>query len=134
VDSNPFGILRVGNKSLVTDAGANALTAVDSSGDVGTVSVFPNRLVNFQGQKVPMQAVPNTVVKGPDGPYYVGQLTGFPFPVGGARVYRVVPGDSRRSMPGASPTSSTSPSGPVEASTCSRSRTTASSPTPPRGR
>jgi hypothetical protein len=93
VDSNPFGILRVGNKTLVTDAGANALNAVDSSGDVGTAAVFPNRLVTFQWQKVPMQAVPNTVVKGPDGAYYVGQLTGFPFPVGGARVYRVVPGE-----------------------------------------
>src|SRR5690606_12626745 len=33
-----------------------------------------------------------TVVRGPDGALYVGQLTGFPFPEGGARVYRVVPG------------------------------------------
>jgi hypothetical protein len=32
------------------------------------------------------------VAVGPDGAYYVGQLTGFPFPVGGARVFRVVPG------------------------------------------
>jgi hypothetical protein len=39
-----------------------------------------------------MQAVPTSVVKGPDGAYYVGQLTGFPFPVGGANVFRVVPG------------------------------------------
>jgi len=29
------------------------------------------------------------VAVGPDGSYYVGQLTGFPFPVGGANVYRV---------------------------------------------
>jgi hypothetical protein len=40
-----------------------------------------------------MQSVPTTVVRGPDGAYYyVGELTGFPFPVGGARVWRVVPG------------------------------------------
>jgi sugar lactone lactonase YvrE len=39
-----------------------------------------------------MQAVPTTVVYGPDGNLYVGQLTGFPFPVGGARVYRVPAG------------------------------------------
>jgi sugar lactone lactonase YvrE len=38
---------------------------------------------------VPMQAVPTTVTTGPDGALYVGQLTGFPFPQGGARVYRV---------------------------------------------
>jgi sugar lactone lactonase YvrE len=40
-----------------------------------------------------MQAVPTSVAIGPDGAYYVGQLTGFPFPVGGANVYRVVPGE-----------------------------------------
>ncbi len=39
-----------------------------------------------------MDAVPTSVVLGPDGYYYVGQLTGFPFPVGGASVYRVAPG------------------------------------------
>jgi sugar lactone lactonase YvrE len=33
------------------------------------------------------------VVVGPDGAYYVGQLTGGPFPVGGASVWRVVPGE-----------------------------------------
>jgi sugar lactone lactonase YvrE len=38
-----------------------------------------------------MQAVPTTVVRGPDGWHYVGQLTGFPFPQGGARVYRIPP-------------------------------------------
>jgi len=32
-------------------------------------------------------------VAGPDGALYVGELTGFPFPVGEARVYRVVPGE-----------------------------------------
>ena len=39
-----------------------------------------------------MQAVPTNVVRGPDGALYVSQLTGFPFPPGGARIYRVVPG------------------------------------------
>ena len=34
------------------------------------------------------------MVEGPDGALYVGQLTGFPFPVGGANVYRVVPGSA----------------------------------------
>ena len=33
--------------------------------------------------------------KGSDGSYYVGELTGFPFPVGEARVYRVKPGSDR---------------------------------------
>jgi sugar lactone lactonase YvrE len=38
-----------------------------------------------------MQAVPTGVVKGPDGLLYVSQLTGFPFPVGGAKVFVIDP-------------------------------------------
>jgi sugar lactone lactonase YvrE len=38
-----------------------------------------------------MQAVPTSVAKGPDGQYYVSQLTGFPFPTGGANIYKVNP-------------------------------------------
>ena len=41
-----------------------------------------------------MDAVPTSVAQGPDGGFYVGQLTGFPFPVGGANVYRIVPGQA----------------------------------------
>jgi hypothetical protein len=40
-----------------------------------------------------MDAVPTTVVRRADGAYYVGELTGFPFPLHGARVFRVVPGE-----------------------------------------
>ena len=40
---------------------------------------------------IPMQAVPTGVVKGPDGALYMSQLTGFPFPVGGANVFRIDP-------------------------------------------
>jgi glucose/arabinose dehydrogenase len=36
--------------------------------------------------------VPTTVAAGPDGALYVGELTGAPFRVGSARVWRVVPG------------------------------------------
>ena len=38
-----------------------------------------------------MQAVPTGVVKGPDGALYMSQLTGFPFLLGGANVYRLDP-------------------------------------------
>jgi hypothetical protein len=46
------------------------------------------------GTVIPMHFVPTTVARGPDGAFYVGQLTGFPFPVGGARVWRVEPGSA----------------------------------------
>jgi hypothetical protein len=93
VDSNPFGLLKWGSERVVTDAGANALLSVGADGTVSTLAVFPNRTVDFQGQQIPMNAVPTTVVRGPDGALYVGQLTGFPFPIGGARVWRVEPGE-----------------------------------------
>lgn len=41
---------------------------------------------------IPVESVPTSVVVGPDGAYYVGELTGGPFPVGGAKVYRLEPG------------------------------------------
>lgn len=40
-----------------------------------------------------MDPVPTSVTIGPDDAFYVGQLTGFPFPAGGASVFRVVPGE-----------------------------------------
>jgi len=93
VDSNPFGILREGNTTFVADAGGNSLLRIGPRGGVSTVAVFPDRLVRFGEERIPMNAVPTTVVRGPDGALYVGQLTGFPFPIGGARIFRVVPGE-----------------------------------------
>jgi len=40
--------------------------------------------------------VPTSVVVGPDGAYYVAELTGVPFVDGRANIYRVVPGDAPR--------------------------------------
>jgi sugar lactone lactonase YvrE len=42
---------------------------------------------------IPVQSVPTTVRVGPDDAYYVGELSGGPFPVGGASVWRVAPGE-----------------------------------------
>jgi sugar lactone lactonase YvrE len=88
IDSNPNGLLVRHRSQVVTDAGGNDLLKVDHKGRISVLAVFPPRLV----AQLPMQAVPTSVVKGPDGAYYVGQLTGFPFPPGAANVYRVVPG------------------------------------------
>ena len=96
IDSNPYGILQLSGKQIVADAGANALNQIAANGKVSTLAVFPNRMVDAPpflglppGTQIPMDAVPTTVAVGPDGNFYVGQLTGFPFPVGGANVYRV---------------------------------------------
>jgi hypothetical protein len=44
------------------------------------------------GTRVPAEAVPTAVAVGPDGAYYVSELTGFPFSKGAARIWRVAPG------------------------------------------
>ena len=97
IDSNPNGLLVRKHSQLVADAGGNDLLKVDRKGRISVVAVFPTQLSPNPGipdlpPELETQAVPTSVVKGPDGAYYVGQLTGFPFPPGGASVFRVVPG------------------------------------------
>jgi hypothetical protein len=95
VDSNPVDLLLDGSRLVVADAGGNAIDTVDPWSDVENLTVFGNRAVpnpfNPQAPPIQMQAVPTSVEEGPDGNYYVGQLTGFPFPAGGANIYRVNP-------------------------------------------
>lgn len=98
IDSNPYALqIAPGLGVVVADAGANALVAV--KGETSTLAVFPPQFVDAPpflglppGTQIPMESVPDAVTQGPDGALYVGELTGFPFQVGGARVYRVAPG------------------------------------------
>jgi hypothetical protein len=98
-DSNPNSMAATSSGFAVTDAGGNTLLWISRDGAISVLAVFPSRMVDAPpflglppGTQIPMQAVPTSVVQGPDGAYYVGQLTGFPFPLGAARVYRVIPG------------------------------------------
>jgi len=92
-DSNPNGVAAAPAGQAVADAGANALLSVKANGDVSVLATFPARMVfvPFLGLNLPMQAVPTSVAMGPDGAWYVGELTGFPFPPGYAQVWRVDP-------------------------------------------
>jgi DNA-binding beta-propeller fold protein YncE len=89
IDTDPYGVAALSSTVVYTDAGGNALNEVAANGRISTLAVFPDQLVPFGPGQIPMQAVPTTVVQGPDGSYYVGQLTGFPFPSGGASIFRV---------------------------------------------
>ena len=93
IDSNPVDVLFDRGRFVVADAGGNAIDVVKHRGRVTNLAVFANRLVPNPsgGPDIPMQAVPTSVVEGPDHQYYVSQLTGFPFPPGAANVYRVNP-------------------------------------------
>ena len=87
IDSNPVDLLFDGFKIVVADAGGNALDVVRPFGGVSNLAVFPGG----QGHTPEYQAVPTSVVKGPDGFYYMSQLTGFPFIPGAANIFRVNP-------------------------------------------
>lgn len=85
VDSNPYGLFCGQGGPLVTDAGGNSLFRV-ANGALSLLGVFPSRPSRAT------DAVPTTVTVGPDGAAYVGELTGTPFAVGAANVYRVAAG------------------------------------------
>lgn len=87
IDTNPYGLFAEPGATIVADAGANALLRVAANGEVSTIAAFRSR------PSTPTDAVTTSVARGPDGAYYVGELTGAPFLEGAARVYRVVPGE-----------------------------------------
>lgn len=90
--SNPFSLLIEDNTAFLTDAAGNDALRVETNGsNLAVQSVFPPRFVPspFGGPAFSMQSVPTSIARGPDGAIYVGELTGFPFPQGQARVYRI---------------------------------------------
>lgn len=92
IDSNPFYFLVQDDTAVIADAGANTLLSVGlDTGEIEVESVFAQRLVPNPsgGPDIPMQAVPTSVAIAPNGTLNVGQLTGFPFPQDGARIYQV---------------------------------------------
>jgi hypothetical protein len=96
LDSNPFTLeMQPDGTGAIVDAGMNTLLSVDASGQLSTLSVFPNETATApDGSEIPMNPVPTGLATAPDGSYYVGQLTGFPFPPGGAKVFGVAGGGS----------------------------------------
>jgi hypothetical protein len=101
IDSNPVGLVRQGDGYVIADAGGNAVVRASHKGTFTTVAVLPPGsalappfLGLPPGTQIPTDAVPTSVVQGPDGAYYVSQLTGFPFEQGDANIWRVVPGQA----------------------------------------
>jgi hypothetical protein len=97
IDSNPVGLVRDGEGYVLADAGANAVVRASHKGTFTTITALPpgSALLPFPPfALVPTDAVPTSVVQGPDHAYYVSQLTGFPFEAGDANIWRVVPGQS----------------------------------------
>jgi hypothetical protein len=95
VDSDPTGLIRHNGHFLTTDSGGNDLLRA-GNGPTAALRTFANRTVPnpFPGppSSFSMQAVPTAVAVGPGGALFVSELTGFPFPQGAARIFRIVPG------------------------------------------
>jgi hypothetical protein len=70
-DSNPYGLINTGGHRVLTDAGGNDLLEVHGN-HVQLLATFPSR------PQRNTDAVPTTVAQGPDGSYYVGELSGAP--------------------------------------------------------
>ena len=93
-DSNPGGFAKQGSNYIVADAGGNSILRVLPNGKIETIAVLPSVPVPGFPPDFAMDPVPTSVVVGPDNAYYVSNLTGFPFPEGGANIWRVTPGQA----------------------------------------
>jgi hypothetical protein len=121
IETNPFDVaVLTGGGALVADAAGNSLLIVDPRGNIDWVATLPNELVSTANAKqilgcpgsgappcglpdqIPAQPVATSVAIGPDGAYYVGELKGFPAPMGESRVWRIEPG-TRHAVCGSSP-------------------------------
>ncbi len=88
--SNPYDLIaNPGGGVLVSDAGANAVLHVHDAGTVMPFAVFAQRPNPLPFGPPLMDQVLTGMTIGPDGAVYVATLTGFPFPSGEARVYRM---------------------------------------------
>jgi len=88
-DTDPFNVRAEPNGQLVVDSGANQLLRVRTNGEISMVASFPSRK---DGRST--DSVPTSVEQGPDGAYYVSELTGVPFTDGAANIYRFDEGET----------------------------------------
>ena len=91
-DTNPYDLISDGGEGLfVSDAGGNTIYHLDAEGEMMLYAVFhdlENPLFGTAGGPT-IDQVPTGLAIGPDGALYVSTLTGFPFPPGAARVYKL---------------------------------------------
>jgi hypothetical protein len=83
-DANPYGVLAAPGKRWVIDAASNTLDEVRPNGAISVIAFFPSPRVS--------DAVPTCIDRGPDGAFYVGELTGGGNGKGASVLWRVVPG------------------------------------------
>ncbi|HEV2780543.1 MAG TPA: ScyD/ScyE family protein [Actinophytocola sp.] len=101
IESNPFSVATTWyGTTVVSDAAANDLIKISPNGELSTLALFPSQCVAAipngppghpacPAGQIRQQSVPTGVAIGPDGAFYVGEMTGFPFTLGTARIWRI---------------------------------------------
>jgi hypothetical protein len=110
--SNPYHLRAIpGGTALVADAAGNTLLSVKKNGDVDWVAVFTpptdgngeyrflKPAENDSEIDCYVQPVPTSVDVGPEGDYFVGELTGAPATPGWSRVWRIKGGTNNVTCP-----------------------------------
>jgi hypothetical protein len=100
-ESDPYGVTTGDFGTYIANAGGHAVNGNIGGNDIlklthghlTEVVAFPQRVPAANPKDI-VESVPTDVVRGPDGAFYVGELTGYPYYVGEARVWRVVPGQA----------------------------------------
>lgn len=109
VVTNPYDLTISGHTAYVTDGGGNAAYSIDlGSGNAEATAIpknfidkavvegalppgasIPPGLLEEKDGKLGLQSVPTGGAIGPDGAFYVGEYTGFPYPEDKSRIFRI---------------------------------------------
>ncbi|WP_375501775.1 ScyD/ScyE family protein [uncultured Nostoc sp.] len=106
VVTNPYDLAISGDNAYVVDGGGNTAYKIKLDGSKSEAIAIPKNTISksdlppglqlppglleeLPGGKVAIQAVPTGGAIGPDGALYVGEYTGFPYPEGQSRIFRI---------------------------------------------
>lgn len=118
IESNAFDVTDLGGgEALVADAAGNTLVEARRFGNLKLVAVFPDDVVSTENAKrvvgcpdgpddicglpdeIAAEPVPTSAAVGPDGWFYVGELKGFPGPVGESKIWKIRPNADNERCP-----------------------------------
>ena len=93
-ESDPYGIIVGKFGSMIANAGGPVATGNDilqfKNDQLTQATAIATRTINGRA----IESVPTCVTQGRDGAFYAGELTGFPYFPGVARIMRFVPGQA----------------------------------------